>query len=492
MQWVDGSELKYVGWLPEQKLEKFSGDTCLGIQWMVSPTPMLPSGLYCRLQKCAEVGGYVCKRPSLTHTVDLNFNQTINGTVGNITTPNYPSKYYNNLDFYVQIIGPENTRITVVFHKIDIEDQSDCLYDYVQINSGLKICGSHGYDLDRFNFVSSNNEAVVKFHSDFSLAGSGFFLEWKAVELNGCPKQTLTAKEGVLSSPNYPDFLLPHLDCSITILAPSGKRIWLEFEDYNFKNVSESNQAKLLLNLGEDAAVFQPFNSENLLTEGVYVSFGEYLNIHLKTEATPEGRGYKAFYKIVDDPKEERVVLLSNVSTGSLLHLNFPDKPANNIDFKQYLSAPLGYTVALQLYNVKLTNSTCSDNQSVLEVYDSYSNVNGTKWRLCSLADEQNSVLPLVPTAIKSFLNSILLRQINLNDGFLLNASLQVQEDPTYRNKLLRRKNDFLELCHLYPCLNDGKCITNGTEKFCKCNGHFTGNLYTYKNEFTRILEHVL
>lgn len=475
MQWVDGSELKYVGWLPGSRPEKITGDMCLSIQWMPSPTPMLPSGLYWKLQKCLEVGGYVCKKPTLTHNTDLNLNKTVNGTAGNITTPKYPSKYYNNLDFNIKIIGPKNSRIAIVFQKIDIEHQIECLYDYVQINDGPRICGSHEYDLDRFNFVSNNNEAVLKFHSDFSVTGSGFLLKWKAVELTGCPKQTLTAKEGTLLSPNYPDFLLPHLDCFITIHAPPGKRIWLEFQDYDLTDTSESHQTKLLISLSEDSVKFQPFQFQDVLTEGAYISIGEYLNIHLKTKERPKGKGYKALYKIVDDLKEERVILLSNTSNGKLLHLNFPDKPVSNTDFKQYLTAPLGYTISLKLYNVKLTNSTCPNNQSILEIHDSYSNINGTKWHLCFSTDEQNSILPPVPTAITSFLNSILVRQINLNEGFSLNASLQVQEDLNYRNKLLRRKNDFVEFCHLHTCLNDGECIINGTETYCKCSGHFTG-----------------
>jgi hypothetical protein len=35
---------------------------CLGIQWMPSPTPALPSGLYWQSQHCNAIGGYVCKR----------------------------------------------------------------------------------------------------------------------------------------------------------------------------------------------------------------------------------------------------------------------------------------------------------------------------------------------------------------------------------------------------------------------------------------------
>lgn len=74
----------------------------------------------------------------------------------------------------------------------------------------------------RLHFVSDSNEIDVHFHSDYSVSGSGFALSWRAVDVSGCPLHTLTAKEGLLTSPNYPHFLLDRLDCSTTILAPGN------------------------------------------------------------------------------------------------------------------------------------------------------------------------------------------------------------------------------------------------------------------------------
>lgn len=72
----------------------------------------------------------------------------------------------------------------------------------------------------RLNFVSESNEVMLHFHSDYSVVASGFALSWRSVDVSGCPLHTLTAQEGILTSPNYPHFLLDHLHCSTTILAP--------------------------------------------------------------------------------------------------------------------------------------------------------------------------------------------------------------------------------------------------------------------------------
>lgn len=83
--------------------------------------------------------------------------------------------------------------------------------------------------------MSENNEATLRFHSDYSVSASGFSIQWRAVDVSGCPIQLLTAREGVIYSPNYPHFLLAHLDCTFTVLAP-GKMIYLPFEFFFFMN----------------------------------------------------------------------------------------------------------------------------------------------------------------------------------------------------------------------------------------------------------------
>jgi len=74
----------------------------------------------------------------------------------------------------------------------------------------------------RFNFVADSNRAVLRFHSDYSIAGAGFSATWQAVDISGCPMKTLTAREGTLMSPNFPHFLITRLDCATTILAPGN------------------------------------------------------------------------------------------------------------------------------------------------------------------------------------------------------------------------------------------------------------------------------
>lgn len=123
------------GWIQGQRhVEKTSREPlCLGLQWKVSSTPMLPSGLFWTSDHCTRFGGYVCKRRS-QDSLEINFaNQTITGTEGFLTSPQYPNLYPANINYYVKLIGPENTRLVLQFTKIDLEEQIDCLYDYISL-----------------------------------------------------------------------------------------------------------------------------------------------------------------------------------------------------------------------------------------------------------------------------------------------------------------------------------------------------------------------
>lgn len=194
------------------------------------------------------------------------------GVKGIITSLNYPANYYHNLDYWIHVVGPYQSRIVFQFDSINIEPQADCLYDFVAVvepkereNRTMTLCGYRGNHLEEWDciviitativniiiyllnkkkknhnkqksttvlqcrilmtyysyiFVTDLNEAFVHFHSDYSVSSSGFHLQWNTVDMSGCPSQTLSALEGEVVSPNYPNFILPNLNCVTMILAP--------------------------------------------------------------------------------------------------------------------------------------------------------------------------------------------------------------------------------------------------------------------------------
>ncbi|XP_060519804.1 uncharacterized protein LOC132698003 isoform X2 [Cylas formicarius] len=497
-KWIDGNPMDYSGWLPGQRptendlTENSAEPQCLAVKWTPSLTPMMTSGLYWKSHKCTQVGGYICKRKHMLSDVEVNFNKTVNSSEGTLTTPNHPENYFNNLDFLVRIVGPERTRLVIRFDKIDIESQLECLYDYVELkssskfkepNDAVKYCGSHERQMRRFDFVSATNEAEVRFHSDYSVTGNGFSLSWHAVDVSACPFQTLTTLEGTISSPNYPDFLLAHLDCTFVIRSTPGKRVWIEFSDIDLDSDTESetpnNENKetiFELQLSKRSEAFRPFEMEDLLTDGSFISVEETLKIRLRTGAFPKGRGFQAFYKTIsNNATEEKIIPLRNSSAGVLLHLNYPGYPPPNINFLQRLVAPLGYTISLELHRVKLSEADCKDRNGVIEVYDSYSDTNGTLWKLCYDTEDEMSLISPPAIYLKSFLNTLQLRQKSGVLGNPLNGSLKVFQDEAYKKKIINADYNRVESCMPNPCQYGGRCVNRKSRKICQCVGHFTG-----------------
>lgn len=313
----------------------------------------------------------------------------------------YPNTYPLNIDYWIKIYGPQNTRIIIQFQTIDLEQQDECLYDYVSVEDAppeqfetmpmamlqttdeddvnyqmdemvndtepdkwllinndtsivkrdlkyfrniqrllraesdlrnemrqleaiknrlemsnrpkrtanshvmhnalhfnnptflpyVRWCGSHNTNMSKFDFVSTKNGSILHFHSDYSLSGIGYSFTWNAIDISGCPSQTLTSKEGTFSSPNYPHFLLNNLDCSFIIQAPIGKRVWIRFTD--FETIDDS---LVEVDLGGGATVI-PFKDAKRLNDGMFVSAKEKLIVRIRTGPMPRGRGFRATFK---------------------------------------------------------------------------------------------------------------------------------------------------------------------------------------------------
>lgn len=229
-EWNDGSKMSFSGWISgeETVFTKESIQICLGLQWKMPPTPMLPSNLYWGYRKCSELGGYICKKNLQGN--NLLQNQTITGIEGRLTSPNYPNKYKSNVNYWIKIIAPEKSRIVVQFQKIDIETQENCLFDYVSIQDVaynnkigsnpmqqqthkeeflktaykmldsqdnlqasvnikesnnfsisklrpyIRWCGSYEGDMSKFDFVSKSNEILLNFVTDSTTTGDKYFI----------------------------------------------------------------------------------------------------------------------------------------------------------------------------------------------------------------------------------------------------------------------------------------------------------------------------
>jgi len=100
-----------------------------------------------------------------------------------LLSQNYPRNYDNNLDTVQTITATEGRSVTIVFIDLGIEWSGTCGYDWVEVRDAVsgrvlvdRACGFEAPDP-----VTSDSHLVeVAFHSDASVPGRGFKIQWTA------------------------------------------------------------------------------------------------------------------------------------------------------------------------------------------------------------------------------------------------------------------------------------------------------------------------
>uniref|UniRef100_A0A672M5I0 Suppressor of tumorigenicity 14 protein homolog n=1 Tax=Sinocyclocheilus grahami TaxID=75366 RepID=A0A672M5I0_SINGR len=158
------------------------------------------------------------------------------------TSPEHPKRFPIHSRCQWQIRAPNGYAIIVKFRTFHIED--DCANDYVAIYDSLspdstyaitKQCGLRP-PTNPLEVVSSGNIMLVNLITDVAQR-PGFRAVYTAVPTiaAGSCGESLTAPTGNFTSPNFPSFYPPLLDCNWNINVPAGRRIKIEFNMFRVK-----------------------------------------------------------------------------------------------------------------------------------------------------------------------------------------------------------------------------------------------------------------
>ncbi|KAJ8039372.1 Cubilin [Holothuria leucospilota] len=150
------------------------------------------------------------------------------------TSPNFPSNYNDNDDCEYLAVAPAGKIIEVVFSSFDLEQHFQCVWDAVRVYDGdstnapllATFCGSGVPE----SVISSGNNLLVNFTSDFSVTDSGFegsFTFSNFFEA-GC-NQFVNVSGDVLRSRYFPNSYGNNANCHYFIRAPDGKFVQIFF-----------------------------------------------------------------------------------------------------------------------------------------------------------------------------------------------------------------------------------------------------------------------
>ncbi|XP_066564974.1 procollagen C-endopeptidase enhancer 2b [Amia ocellicauda] len=163
------------------------------------------------------------------------------GDSGIIGSEGYPGVYPPNTKCVWKITVPEGKVAVLRFRFIDLESDSLCRYDFVDVYSGQ----ANGQRLGRFcgtfrpgALISSSNKMLVQMVSDANTAGNGFIATYSAAQPNERGEQycggRLDKPSGSFKTPNWPEKDYPAgVTCSWHIVAPKHQIIEVKFEKFD-------------------------------------------------------------------------------------------------------------------------------------------------------------------------------------------------------------------------------------------------------------------
>ncbi|KAI5608891.1 CUB domain-containing protein 2, partial [Silurus asotus] len=153
----------------------------------------------------------------------------LTGLSGVFFSPGYPHEYSNNAECSWTIQVSNRSVVTLVFLDFQLENNDGCNFDYIALFDGPTLqhrhIGNYCGNKRPPNIISTSNQLLIVFKSDFNIGGRGF----KAHYYSGECQQVLKTISGNFTSPSYPNFYPNNMNCHWLVALPPGYRIKLFF-----------------------------------------------------------------------------------------------------------------------------------------------------------------------------------------------------------------------------------------------------------------------
>nr|XP_023417709.1 cubilin [Cavia porcellus] len=164
----------------------------------------------------------------------------MSGARGSFSSPGYPGNYPPNKECIWYIHTDPGKRLQLTIHDFDVEYESTCQYDILEIYGGpdfhsprlTQLCAQRSSVIP-MQVSSTGNELAIRFKTDRSINGRGFNASWQALS-GGCGGIFHTPN-GEIHSPNYPNHYRSNADCSWVIQVEKNHRVLLNFTDFDLE-----------------------------------------------------------------------------------------------------------------------------------------------------------------------------------------------------------------------------------------------------------------
>ncbi|CAG0918336.1 unnamed protein product [Notodromas monacha] len=264
-----------------------------------TPDPIISSANY--LYVMFRTDGSVANHGFLANysAIDIQCGGIFKERQGTLTSPGHPNEYPHGITCNYIISAPPGFVVRLSFHEFTLEDHLDCEYDYVDVNDTTQIPGLGGR-VGRYCgnaippvITSMDNNLIVTFHADGSVAANGFSATYVMLNASSVCGGEFYSETGMIRSPGYP-YGYPHnRECVWTIVAPPGRQVYLNFTDFEIE--AHQNCEYDFLEIRNGGTVYSPLIGKFCGTQLANQRIPGHSNkfyLRLKTDDSQSGPGF--------------------------------------------------------------------------------------------------------------------------------------------------------------------------------------------------------
>ncbi|XP_050313173.1 cubilin-like isoform X2 [Anthonomus grandis grandis] len=217
------------------------------------------------------------------------------------STPNYPDPYPSSIECSWHIKVPFGNSIELSFYGIDVEKDSTCMYDYVQVFNGrddtyqelAKLC----HEKKTVKLTSTGNEMFVRFKADYSYQGNGFSAFYMTTPTT-CGGE-MSAPHGSIYSPNYPKNYNLNETCEWLITAGENHVVELNFQDVDLVRIYDCklNYIKVYDGPTQAYPLLDTICNNTVNPNKTIRSSTDNMLVEFKSDSTFTSKGFKAFFR---------------------------------------------------------------------------------------------------------------------------------------------------------------------------------------------------
>ncbi|GFT29649.1 dorsal-ventral patterning tolloid-like protein 1, partial [Nephila pilipes] len=310
---------------------------------------------------------------------------------GILSSPYYPDSYPAHAQCLYDIRLEPGYLVNVSFHFMEIEEHTDCQYDFLEIRDGDsedspligKLCGSSTPE----NIISSYNFLWMKFETDGSVQNRGFYAQYEALEIanyqfldasQACGG-TYYRESGVIRTPGFPNRYPHSAHCIWVLKGQNQRQISLNITNFQLEEHQNCRYDYLEIRNGEyeTSPLVGKYCGTNILPR--ITSHSNVLRLEFKTDNSMSGQGFEIYF----DSSATGCGGQLTSPRGSIVSPNYPQPYPYSADCEWLIQTSAGSLISLSIVDVDIEeHRECL--YDYLQVFDGKTENSKSILRICN------------------------------------------------------------------------------------------------------------